>query len=294
MKVFVTGASGFIGSAVVQELLKAGHEVTGLARSEAAAAKISAAGATPLQGDLENVASLQAGAKTADAVLHLGFIHDFSQYAQSAETDRKAILAMGEVLTGTSKLLVVTAGSLGLPMIDGFVTEASTNQNGIRGSEAAAMQLAEGGVYASVIRLPPSVHDKGDQGFVPFIIGQALKNGVSAYPNDGNNRWPAVHRSDAAKLFLLAMNKGAKGALYNAIGDEGISIKTIAATIADHYQLPLQSVTGDAITAHFGWMAGFIGFDNPATATETRRQLGWTPTGIGLLEDMKLHYFSAQ
>ncbi|ANE51939.1 SDR family oxidoreductase [Flavisolibacter tropicus] len=291
MKVFVTGASGFIGSAVVKELISAGHQVIGLARTDSSAKTISDADADVLMGSLEDLDILKQGASQADGVIHTAFIHDFTQYAKANEADTAAINAMGEALMGTSKPLVVTAGILGLPSINGIITEDSAAQNSPRSSEATAMALAEKGVNASVVRLPPSVHDKGDKGFVPFIIQQARKNGVSAYPGEGNNRWPAVHRLDAAKVFQLAVEKGAKGALYNVIGDRGIEVKRIAELIGTKLNLPVASLVGEEAREHFEWMVGFIGFDSPATSFKTQERLGWKPTHIGLLEDMQQNYF---
>lgn len=290
MNVFVTGASGFIGSAIVQELLRAGHQVTGLARSAASATAIRTAGGSVLEGTLEDHRILQQGAAAADGVIHTAFIHDFSRYDKASETDKAAIHAMGEALKGTRKPMIVTAGILGLPKNDGYITESSVQEQGLRGSEAAAMSLAAAGVYTSVVRLPPSVHDKGDKGFVPFIMELAKKKGVSAYPDEGNNRWPAVHRSDAARLYRLALEQAGTGALYNAIGETGIPVKDIAALIATKLNLPLASVAGEDIRGHFEWMSGFIGFDSPATSSETQRQLGWQPGGIGLLEDISENY----
>lgn len=291
MHVFVTGASGFIGSAVVKELMQAGHRVTGLARSEASAEAIRRAGAEVLNGSLEDTDVLKQGALQADGVIHLGFIHDFTQYAKAAETDVAAIRAMGEVLKGTQKPLVVTAGILGLPKTNGVTTEEDASQGGLRGSETAAMALAENGVNVSVVRLPPSVHDKGDKGFVPFLIAQALKNGVSAYPGDGANHWPAVHRLDAARVFRLALEKNAPAARYNAVGDTGIPVREIAELIAKKLNLPLKSLSADEIPQHFEWMSGFIGFDCVASSLQTQEQLGWKPQHTGLQEDMEQHYF---
>lgn len=291
MIVFVTGASGFIGSAVVKELIAAGHRVIGLARTPTSAQSITDAGAKVLLGSLEETDILKQGASQADAVIHTAFIHDFTQYAKANDTDKAAINAMGEALMGTNKPIVVTAGILGLPAINGIITEDSKAQNSPRSSEATAMALAEKGVNASVVRLPPSVHDKGDKGFVPFIIQQARKNGVSAYPGEGNNRWPAVHRLDAAKVFTLAIEKAAKGALYNAIGDNGIEIKTIAELIGKKLNLPMASVWGEEAIKHFEWMSSFIRFDSPATSFKTQEQLGWKPAHIGLLEDLQQNYF---
>lgn len=291
MKVFVTGASGFIGSAVVKKLIEANHQVIGLARNEEAANKIRNAGADVLMGSLEDVDSLKQGASLADGVIHTAFIHDFTQYAKANEIERNAIDTMGEVLPGTSKPLVVAAGIFGLPAIDGVITEMSSSKNGARSSEGTALAWAEQGVNTSVVRLPPSVHDAGDKGFIPFILNQARTNGVSAYPNDGNNRWATVHRQDAASVFVQALGKAGRGSLYNAIGESGIPLKEIATFIGNTLSLPVKSLTGDELTRHFLWMSGFIGIDCPATATVTQQQLNWSPTQIGLLEDLKKNYF---
>jgi nucleoside-diphosphate-sugar epimerase len=292
MKIFVTGASGFIGSAVVNELIRTGHSVIGLARKEESAKIVRDAGAEVLMGGLEDLDVLKNGASGSDGVIHLAFIHDFTQYAKSAIVDKTAINAMGEVLQGTKRPLVVTAGILGLPLINGMVTEESMSKNSPRFSEDAALSLAEQGINASVVRLPPSVHDKGDGGFIPFIIQMARKNGVSAFPDEGKNRWPSVHRLDAAKLFRSAVEKSSKGALYNAIGDEGVETKQIAELIGKTLSLPVASLSGEELANHFTWMSRFIGFDSPATAFKTQERLGWRPIHIGLLEDMKLNYFN--
>ena len=198
---------------------------------------------------------------------------------------------MGEILKGTNKPLVVTAGILGLPKTNGFVTEADAAPGAPRASEATAMALAEGNVNASVIRLPPSVHGKGDKGFIPFIINQARKKGLSAYVGDGNNRWPAVHRLDAVHAFRLAIEKASKGERYNAIDDEGVTIREIAELIGKKLNLPVKSITQEEAMQHFDWMSRFIVFDNPATSYKTQEQLGWKPTHTGLIEDMQQHYF---
>jgi len=291
MKVFVTGASGFIGSAVVRELISAGHQVIGLARSEKSAKIVSDLGAEVLTGSLEDLEILKQGVSLADSVIHTAFFHDFTQFAKAAEMDKTAINIMCEVLLGTSKPIAVTAGILGLPLIDGNITEESKSQGVPRSSEITALAWAEKGVNASVIRLSPSVHDKGDGGFVPFIIAQARKNGVSAYPENGNNHWTAVHRLDAAKAFRLAIEKGAKGALYNVVGDTSIEVKEIAEVIGETLNIPIVSLSGDDLAKHFEWMSHFIAFDSPATNLKTQEQLGWRPTHIGLLDDMQQNYF---
>lgn len=291
MKIFVTGASGFIGSAVVKELMGAGHQVIGLARSETSAKAIRNAGAEVLVGGLEDLHVLKAGASQADGVIHTAFIHDFSQYAKANAVDGAAISIMGEALKGTNKPIVVAAGVLGVSKTDGVTTEDNLAQNSPRGSEAATLALAGNGVHASAVRLPPSVHDKGDKGFVPFIINQARKHGVSAFIGDGANRWPAVHRLDAAKVFRLALEKASKGALYNAIGDQGIPIREIAEVIGEKLGVSVVSLSGDNATKHFEWMARFIGLDGTATGFKTQQQLGWQPSQLGLLEDMRRNYF---
>lgn len=287
MKVFVTGATGFIGSAIVQELLTAGHEVTGLVRSEESARKLEATGAKALKGNLEDLDSLKQGATEADGVIHTAFIHDFSNYLAAAETDKRAIEAIGSVLMGSDSPLIVTAGILGLRTDGNLTTEQDPAPGFPRASEAAAMALAEEGVHASVIRLPPSVHDAGDQGFIPFIINKAREKEVSAYVAEGQNRWPAVHRLDAALLFRLALEKAGRGKRYNAIGDQGIPLREIAEVIGSRLNLPVASIPADEAEAHFEWMSRFITFDNPASAKLTQQELGWKPTQPGLLEDLQ-------
>ncbi|MGE8299849.1 SDR family oxidoreductase [Sphingobacterium paramultivorum] len=297
MKVFITGASGFIGSAVVQEMIDAGHQVTGLARSEKSAEIIANLGAKVIRGDLQHLDILKQAASNADAVIHTGFSHDLmfaNEYAKAAEIDINAINAMGEVLLGTQKPLVVTAGTLGLPLVNGFVTEESTLLNSPRGSEPSAMALAAKGVHASVVRLPPSVHGSSDLGFMAgftsSLIQFARNHGVSTYPLNGDNRWPAVHRLDAAKVFCKAAEKAEIGALYNAIGETGIKISAIAELIGTKLHLPVTSLRGEDIVKHFQWLSHFITFDSPATSFETQQQLNWSPTHIGLLEDVHQNY----
>ncbi len=296
MKVLVTGASGYIGSAIVKELISAGHYVTGLARSEESAKIIRNVGAEVLRGHLEDLDILQQGAGNADGIIHCGFNHDFMKggaatFSDAATTDRNAIFAMGEALKGTEKPIVVTSGMLGLPKINGFITEESIAGHSPRSSEETALALASKGIRASVVRLAPSVHDKGDAGFIPFIIDQARKNGISAYPDDGRNRWIGVHRQDAAKAFRLAVEKGHKGALYNVVDGEGIEMREIAELIGQELDLPVTSVSGEDLNRHFEWMSHFITMDCPAANLKTREILGWNPNHIGLLEDMRLNYF---
>lgn len=293
MRVFVTGASGFIGSAIVKELLGAGHQVVGLARSDASAKALADAGAEVHPGSLEDLDSLKRGAAASDGVIHAAFIHDFSKYEAAAETDKRAIEAMGAALAGSNRPLIVTAGMLGLKGKLDLVTEEDVAPAAPRASEAAAIAAAELGVKASVIRLPPSVHDKGDYGFVPMLINIARDKGMSAYVGDGSNRWPAVHRLDAAHLFRLALEKGGAGSRYNSIGDEGIPVREIAAVIGRHLSLPIVSISPEEAAGHFGWMSRFIVLNSPASSTKTREQLGWQPTHIGLLEDLDKNYFES-
>lgn len=290
MKVFLTGASGFVGSAVVQELIKAGHQVIGLARSEESATAIRESGADVLPGGLENVDILRQGAAMADGIIHTAFIHDFSQYHKSGEVDETAIRTMAEAVKESGKPMVVTAGLLGQPLINGFITEESSADHSLRKSETAALTLAEEGINISVIRLPPSVHDKGDKGFVPFIISQAHRNGVSAYPADEKN-WSAVHRLDAARAYRLAVEKGARGAVYNVVGDSSIPLKEIAAVIGENLNLPVKALSGEELENHFDWLSRFLSYEGAATGTRTREALNWEPVQPGLLEDVKKNYF---
>ncbi|GAB3494340.1 SDR family oxidoreductase [Spirosoma knui] len=292
MRVFVTGASGFVGSAVVQELRAAGHQVIGLARSDASAQALVKAGAEVVRGSLEDLDSLKQGAANADGVIHTAFIHDFSQYEAAGLTDKAAIEAMGSVLAGSNRPLVVTAGTAGLKGTGELITENDPAPADPRVSETIGLAMAVLGVRASVIRLSPSVHDRGDQGFVPTLINIARDKGVSAYVGDGSNRWPAVHRLDAARLFRLALEQGVAGARYHGVADEGIPVRQIAEVIGHHLNLPVVSVSPDEAAGHFGWMSRFIVINSPASSAKTREQLSWQPIHPGLIEDLEIgHYF---
>jgi len=292
MRVFVTGATGFVGSAIVQELLNAGHQVLGLARSEAAAEALVHAGAEAHVGSLNDLESLRRGAAAADGVIHTAFNHDFSEYEAAGETDRQAIGALGSVLAGSDRPLLVTAGLAGFAP-GRLATEEDTPAALPRMSEPAALALAAQGVHASVIRLAASVHDRDDRGFVPTLIAIARQTGVSAYVGNGLNRWPAVHRLDAARLYRLALEKGAAGARYHGAADEGIPMCDIAASIGRHLHLPVVAKSVEEAPAHFGWMARFIGMDMLASSLLTQQQLGWHPTQPGLLPDLEQgHYFN--
>lgn len=286
MRVFVTGATGFIGSAIVQELLGAGHQVLGLARTEAAAQALVAAGAEAHLGTLDDLDSLRQGAAAADGVIHTAFVHDFSAYAAAGETDRHAIAALGEVLAGSGRPFVVTSGlagfALGRP-----ATEEDTPATMFRVSEPAALALVAQGVRASVIRLAASVHDDGDHGFVPTLIDIARQKGAAAYVGDGGNRWPAVHRLDAARLFRLALEQGVAGARYHGVADGGIPMRDLAAIIGRHLNLPVVSKSPEEAADHFGWMARFVGLDMPASSVLTQQQLNWHPSHSSLLADLE-------
>lgn len=294
MRVFVTGATGFIGTAVVRELIDAGHRVLGLARSDAAAKSLIAAGADVHRGSLDDLESLRAGAIAADGVIHTAFIHDFSNYGPAAEADRRAIESLGNALAGSDRPLIVTSGTLLAQRQGPLATEEDAHDpNFPRKSEDAAVALAARGVRASVVRLPPSVHGNGDHGFVPHLIGVARENGVSAFIGDGLNRWPAVHRLDAAHLYRLALEKGNAGATYHGVADEGVPTREIAEAIGRGLKLPVVSKSQEAAADHFGWIARFFGIDGPASSTQTQQQLGWRPIQAGLIADLNAgHYFA--
>ncbi len=296
MRIFVTGATGFVGSAVVQDLIASGHSVLGLARSDAGAASLAAAGAHIHRGSMEELDTLKTGAEKADAVIHTAFNHDFSKFAENCDQDRRAIETLGNVLAGSDRPLLVTSG-LGMLAAGRLATEADVPASHSalpRVSEAAAAALAARGVRASTVRLPPSVHGDGDHGFVPILINIAREKGVSAYVGDGENRWPGVHRRDAARVYRLAIERGAEGGPFHAVADEGVPFKNIAAIIAKHLKIPLAALSPEEAAAHFGWFGMFAGWDVPASSARTRALLGWAPTGPGLLEDIdRPSYFGA-
>ncbi|RXR08566.1 SDR family oxidoreductase [Pseudoxanthomonas composti] len=294
MRVFVTGATGFIGSAVVDNLLAAGHQVLGLARTDAAAAQLAERGAAAHHGSLQDLGSLQAGADACDGVIHTAFIHDFGDYQANCEIDRHAIAAMAQALRGSARRLVVTSGTIVAGGKVALESQAAPQTGAVprAASEAAAAQAVAEGADVVLVRLPPSVHDAGDHGFVPHLIRLARERGVSAYIGDGFNRWPAVHRRDAAALFRLALERGQRGARYHGAADSGVPFRDIASLIGRHLQVPVKALQDDAVHGHFGWFAHFAGVDNPCSSTWTRAQLGWQPTHPGLLTDLdQPHYF---
>ena len=289
MRVFVTGATGFIGSAVVHELIKAGHEALGLARSDSAADKLIAAGATVHRGDLEDLDSLRSGAAGADGVIHTGFIHDFARFREVCETDRLVIETIGSVLKGSTRPFIVTSGT-GLLAQGSLALEADMPAPGPNpriASEEAADSVAALGVRVSILRLPPSVHGEGDHGFVPLLINIARQKGISAYKGEGLNRWPAVHRFDAARLFRLALEKAPEpGTRFHGVAEEGVSFRDIAQAIGKGLHLPAVSKSPEEATVHFDWFAHFASLDNPSSGRQTQEALGWKPDQPGLIEDL--------
>jgi nucleoside-diphosphate-sugar epimerase len=293
MRVFITGATGFIGTAVVRELIDAGHQVLGLARSDAGAKSLIAAGAQVHSGSLEDLDSLRSGAAVADGVIHTAFIHDFSNYGPAAEADRRAIEILGAALAGSDRPFIVTSGTLLVQRRGSLATEEDAhNPNFPRKSEEAVLGLKARGVRASVLRLPPSVHGNGDHGFVPRLISIAQEKRVSAYIGDGLNRWPAVHRLDAAHLYRLMLEKSSAGARYHGVADEGVPTREIAEAIGRHLNVPVLTKSREEAADHFGWLAHFFGIDAPASSAQTRERLGWRPVQPGLIADLNAeHYF---
>jgi nucleoside-diphosphate-sugar epimerase len=292
MRVFVTGATGFIGSAVVNELLSAGHQVLGLARSDAGAKALAATGADVHRGSLEDPDSLKRGAASADGVIHTAFIHDFSKFAANVRTDQLAIEAMTATLAGSGKPLIVSSGVFGLPPGRPGTEDDSLGAGSPRKSEEAGLAAAAHGVRAMVIRLSPSVHGDGDHGFVPTLIKVAREKGFAAYVGEGKNRWPAVHRLDAARLYRLALEKGTSGARFHGVADEGIPVREIAEAIGRRLNLPAVSKTPEEAAQLLGFIGHVLAMEGAASNALTQERLGWRPTEPGLIQDLeKGHYF---
>ncbi len=300
MRVFITGATGFIGSATVSELIGVGHTVTGLARSDAGAMALAAAGAEVHRGSLEDLDSLRSGAAASDGVIHCAFNHDFSVPREIAgEADRRAIEAIGAGLEGSDRPLVITSGTAvvgpGRVATERDQYDPSPVGAARGASEQLALSLVSSGVRSSVVRFPPSVHGEGDHGFVPALIAIARGKGVSAYIEDGANRWAAVHRLDAGHLFRLTLEQAPGGSVLHGVADEGVPTREIATVIGRHLDLPVVSISREDAEEHFGWLGAFYGLDVPASSALTRELLGWEPTHAGLIPDLEAgHYFLDQ
>lgn len=297
MKVFVTGASGFVGSAVVKELLSNGHQVVGLARSEESAKLIKESGAEVLIGNLENLEILQKGAREADGVIHTAFVHDFSDFQNSVIKDLKAIEAMGEVLKGTNKPIVVTGGTLGLDLVDGKITEESIASEYLpRFSEKAIVELSNAGVNASIVRLSPSVYGNSELGFRGgfglMLAELAKEKGFAAYVEEGSNFWPSIHRLDAAKLFRLALEKSERGARYNAVNNfKQLTMKEFSELIGEKLNIPVKSLSKEEAGEYFTWMTYFVQENCPATSFQTQKILDWNPSQKSFVEELNQYFF---
>jgi nucleoside-diphosphate-sugar epimerase len=293
VRVFVTGASGWIGSATVRELLAAGHDVVGLARSDSAADTIAGLGAEVRRGDLDDLESLRAGAADSEGVVHMGYNHDFSRMADAAQTDLRAIDAIGSVLEGTGRPLVIASGTLGLNP-GGVGTETDRPDPGTHpriANAAATVALSDRGVRSSVVRFPPTVHGQGDHGFIATLVAIARDKGVSAYLDEGANRWSAVHRLDAARLVRLAVEQAPAGSVLHGVGEEGISSRVIAEAIGRGLELPVVSIPAASAAEHFDWIGWIFGTDASASSTLTRKQFDWEPTQPGLIADLDAGYY---
>ncbi len=297
MRVFVTGAAGFIGRGVVQELLSNDHQVLGLAHHDASAEAITRAGAEPHRGSLEDIESLKSGAKAADSVIHLAFIHDFSDFARVTAVDRAAIEAMGEVMAGTGKPLVIASGTMNMPKGNLATEDTEPVRNTpfsdrVRSEDLVYTLSKEKQIRGSVVRLTPTVHGAEDKGLIPQLINMARQKGFVTYIGDGSARWPAVHRLDAAVLFRLVLEKGTAGATYHAVAEQGVPMKDIMTVVGKHLQLPVEGKPLDEALGTIGFFAHLVGSDNPTSSEKTQRELGWHHTQPGLLADMEANYFS--
>jgi nucleoside-diphosphate-sugar epimerase len=291
MRVFVTGATGFIGSAIVQDLLGAGHQVLGLARNDASAAALAGLGVPAHRGDLTDTDSLVAGTKACDGVIHTAFVHDFSQFVANMEIDRKAVTAMAGALEGSGKPMVIASGTLMVAHASPATEDVAPLDPNAGRAASETIVLTAPGVRGSVVRLPPTVHGAGDHGFVPRMVELARAKGAAAYVGEGANRWPAVHRLDAARLFRLGLEKAAPGSRLHAVAEEGIPTRQIAEAIGAGLGVPVRSVAPEEAPAYLDFLAGFFSMDGLATSAKTRETLGWRPDGPELLVDMREHYF---
>jgi nucleoside-diphosphate-sugar epimerase len=298
MRVFVTGATGFIGAAIVKELIAAGHKVVGLARSDAGAKSLTAAGAEVHRGDLEDLETLRRGAENSEGVIHTAFNHDFSKFVANCETDRRVIETLGAALAGSDRPLIVTSGTgMASGAAGRSVTEEDAAASGPTAiprvaSEEAAAAVAARGVRVSMMRLP-QVHNTRKQGLVTYLIGLAREKGVSAYVGDSRNRWPAVHLLDAAPLYRLVLEKRGAGARYHAVGEEGVACREIAEVIGRGLNVPVVAKSPEEAATHFGWLAHFVSLDLPASSALTQQRLGWRPTGPGMIADLERMDYSA-
>ena len=295
MRLFVTGAAGFIGSATVDELIKSGHQVLGLAHSDASIEAITKAGAQPHKGNLKDLESLKSGAKAADGVIHLAFIHNFEDFAGICAADRAAIEAMGEVLAGTNKPLIIASGTLGSPLGTLATEDTEPVRDSPLSDRAKSADLVytlskEKQVRGMVVRISPTVHGAGDKGFMTMLANIYRKNGSVFYVGDGSARWPAVYRGDMAVLLRLAVEKGTAGATYNAVAEQGVAMKDITAVLGKKLQLPVQGKSQEEAVGAGGFLGHVISFDNPTSSEKTQKELGWHPTGPGLLEDLEANY----
>ncbi len=296
MRVFVTGATGWIGSATVDELLAAGHDVVGLARSDASAAALEAKGAKVRRGDLDDIAGIRAGAADAEAVVHLANKHDFNNPDVSNRAERAAVEAIGEILEGSGRPFLLASGVVALASGRPGTEDDASPFHGVDsprgGSENLALDYVARGVHSVSVRFAPTVHGAGDHGFVAALVGIAREKGVAGYVGEGANRWPAVHRSDAARLVTLGLEKAPAGSLLHAVAEEGVPTRAIAEAIGQALGVPAASISAEDAPAHFGWIGGFFAMDIPASSTRTRELLGWTPTGPTLLEDLEAGAYS--
>ena len=295
MRIFVTGASGWIGSAVTAELIAAGHTVVGLARSDAAAEKVASAGATVQRGDITDLDSLRAGAEGVDGIIHTAFIHDFTAHENAAAVDFAAVQLFGDLLEGSGRPLVIASGILGAVSVETDTPDPATALSPRVRTEEMLLGFADRGIRSSAVRLAPTVHGDGDHGFMSVLIAIDRQKGSSGYIGDGSNRWPAVHRLDAAHLFCLALENAPAGSVLHAVDDEGVPIRKIAEVIGRHLDVPVVSVASEDAADHFGWLGRMLGIDSPASSAITRQLLGWEPTHPKLIEDLAQgHYFTSK